>query len=82
MEELMARTGQNITQRKDGRWEAWYIKGHQNGKAVYAYVYGHSFDEAVEKKTEAQGALIDCSANKMSTFSDLTDSFLKQKSIK
>ena len=79
MEELMARTGQNITQRKDGRWEARYIKGHQNGKAVYAYVYGHSFDEALEKKTEAQGALIDCSANKMSTFSDLTDSFLKQK---
>lgn len=79
MEEIMAKSGQNITQRKDGRWEARYIKGYQNGKAIYAYVYGHSFDEALEKKTAEQRELVDLSANKITTFSELADSFLKQK---
>ena len=76
----MARTGQNITKRKDGRWEARYIKGYQNGKAVYAYVYGRSFDEAFQKKSEAQRERSDCINNFNSCiFSDLAESFLKQK---
>lgn len=75
----MARTGQNITKRKDGRWEERYIKGYQNGKAIYTYVYGHNFDEASEKKTETKREFADCPAIKKCTFSDLTDSYLKQK---
>ena len=37
----MARTGENIYKRKDGRWEARYIKYYDgSGKAKYGYVYG------------------------------------------
>ena len=36
----MSRKGENITKRKDGRWEARVIKGYDcNGKAQYAYLY-------------------------------------------
>ena len=35
----MARKGENITKRKDGRWEARVIKGYDlNGKAKYQYI--------------------------------------------
>lgn len=53
----MARKGENISKRKDGRWEARYIKGHKDGKAVYGYVFGHSYMEAKEKKAAAMAAL-------------------------
>jgi len=47
----MPRKGENITKRKDGRWEARIIKGYDcNGKAQYAYLYGRSYSEAKEKK--------------------------------
>ncbi len=47
----MSRKGENITKRKDGRWEARYIKGRDlNEKAIYAYLYAHSYSEAREKK--------------------------------
>ena len=76
----MARTGQNITLRKDGRWEGRYIKGYQDGKAVYAYVYARSFEEACQKKAEAQREHSACKNNfNNCIFSDLTESFLKQK---
>ena len=35
----MSRKGENIYRRKDGRWEARYIKGHRlNGSIHYATV--------------------------------------------
>ena len=48
------RIGSNIRLRKDGRYEARYIKGRnsQNG-IVYGYVYGKTYEEAQEKR-EAQ----------------------------
>ena len=46
----MARRGENIYKRKDGRWEARAIKGYnEQGKAVYAYFYGKTYREAKEK---------------------------------
>ena len=46
----MARRGENIYKRKDGRWEARAIKGYnEQGKAVYAYFYGHTYKEAKDK---------------------------------
>ena len=33
----MARKGENIYKRKDGRWEGRYIKTHFNGKIKYGY---------------------------------------------
>ena len=51
----MARTGENIFQRKDGRFEGRYIKSRdENGKAVYAYVYGKSREEVREKVREGR----------------------------
>jgi len=42
----MPRRGENITKRKDGRWEARVIKGYnENGKALYRFLYGHSYAE-------------------------------------
>ncbi|MCL2516950.1 MAG: site-specific integrase [Oscillospiraceae bacterium] len=46
----MAKHGENIYKRKDGRWEARVIKGYtENGKALYAYIYGRTYREAKEK---------------------------------
>ena len=53
----MARKGENITKRKDSRWEARFIKGHKDGKAVYGFVYGKTYMEAKERKREAMTRL-------------------------
>ncbi|OJG88155.1 hypothetical protein RV15_GL001814 [Enterococcus silesiacus] len=43
---VMARRGENIYKRKDGRWEGRYIKGRQkNGKIHYGYIYGYKYTE-------------------------------------
>ena len=43
----MARTGENIYRRKDGRWEGRYIKFHDAcGKSKYGYVYAKTYSEA------------------------------------
>jgi len=52
----MARKGENIRKRKDGRYEGRYITRHdENGKAKYAYVYGHSMAEVRERLKAAKG---------------------------
>lgn len=46
----MAKRGENIYKRKDGRWEARAIKGYnEHGKAVYSYFYGRFYKEAKDK---------------------------------
>lgn len=41
----MARRGENIRKRKDGRWEGRYIKGRKPDRtAIWGYVYGHTSD--------------------------------------
>ena len=50
--------GENIFKRKDGRWEARYIKGHElSGKIKYGFCYGKTYKEAKEKVTRAKAAL-------------------------
>ena len=49
----MARKGENIFKRKDGRWEGRYIKARDGKKAVYGYVFGKSYLEVKKKKSEA-----------------------------
>ena len=49
----MSKRGENITKRKDGRWEARILKGYgQGGRAIYKSLYGSSYSEAKTKKTE------------------------------
>lgn len=51
----MARHGENLYKRKDGRWEGRYIKGYNaNGKSIPGYVYGKTYKEAKEKLTLAK----------------------------
>ena len=54
----MARHGENIHKRKDGRWEGRYIKGRsETGKAIWGYVYAYSYVDAksalIRKKVKA-----------------------------
>jgi len=54
----LARTGENIYKRKDGRYEARYIaERDKNGNAIYKSVYGYSKAE-VREKAEAAVASI------------------------
>ena len=47
----MSRKGEAIYHRKDGLWEARYVKGMDaNGKKKYGSVYAHSYREAKEKR--------------------------------
>lgn len=53
----MARKGENIFKRKDGRWEARYIHHYEaNGTAVYRYVYARSYAEARERRRLAMSS--------------------------
>ncbi len=45
----MARTGENIYKRKDGRWEGRYIKGHSQEKTQYGYIYGRSYQDVKQR---------------------------------
>lgn len=50
-EKQMARHGENIHKRVDGRWEARIIVAHNsNGKARYKYLYGKTYMEVKEKR--------------------------------
>jgi len=60
----MARRGENIYKRKDGRWEARYPKSYADGHIVYGYVYGQTYSEAKSKRTKI---LSDAKASARST---------------
>lgn len=53
----MARHGENIHKRQDGRWEGRYMKGKDTkGKTVWGYVYAKTYSEVkkklIQKKSE------------------------------
>lgn len=51
----MARTGENIYKRKDGRWEGRYIASYDgNGKAKYKYLYAKTYAEVKSKLLKAK----------------------------
>jgi hypothetical protein len=51
----MARTGENIYKRKDGRWEGRFIHSYgENGKAKYKYVYAKTYSEVKAKLIQQQ----------------------------
>ena len=55
----MSKKGENIYKRKDGRWEARYIKGYDfSGRARYVSCYGRTYREAREKLNAAKAALL------------------------
>ncbi len=48
----MSKRGDNIRHRGDGRWEAKYIKEYRGGRAVYGYLYGHTYSEVKRKRDQ------------------------------
>lgn len=54
----MSRKGENIYERRDGRWEARYISGRRaDGRAIYTSVYESSYTKVREKRSQALAAL-------------------------
>lgn len=55
----MAKKGENIFKRKDGRWEARYVRERDpTGKICYGYCYGHTYLEAKKKAAVCKAALL------------------------
>ena len=55
----MGKKGENIYKRKDGRWEARYVKGYKPGGEIrYGYCYGKTYREAKNKAVQARSAII------------------------
>lgn len=78
----MARKGENIYKRKDGRWEGRYIKSRDvQNRAVYGYVYAHSYGELKQKLNAAKGDTKNeiKSNNNLNTFSEWIDLWLERK---
>ena len=49
--------GENIFKRKDGRWEARYIKGYElSGKIKYGFCYGKTYKKTKEKVAKHKAA--------------------------
>ena len=71
----MARRGENIYHRKDGRWEGRYKSGYdESGKAKYRSVYGHSYAEVRAKlvplKARNPGIHVTCRMTVKELFSE------------
>lgn len=80
----MARRGENIYKRADGRWEGRYIAArHPNGRAKYVSVYGKSYTIVRQKLLAAKAGLtpkagVCC----MLTVNELFSQYLAQAQIK
>ena len=74
----MSRTGKNIYKRKDGRWEARFIKCYdENGKAKYGYIYAKTYGEVKEKQINAiKNASILNTNNNSAQYSQWLDQWL------
>ena len=72
----MARRGENIYHRKDGRWEGRYKIGWDNqGKRKYGYIYGKSYSEVKQKMSEIDKDNL----SKDILMKDLIDCWLRKK---
>ena len=73
----MARRGENIRKRKDGRWEGRYVKGRKPDRAaIWGYVYGRTYTAVKKELTARKNALqtYTLSANNV-TFSELSQNW-------
>lgn len=76
----MSRRGENIWHRKDGRWEARYIKGYDGKRAVYGYLYAKSYAEAKAKQFAAKQNHTEVNTTKVKgSFEEIAEAFLRCK---
>ena len=75
----MPRHGELVYKRKDGRWEARYVKEVTiEGKKIYGSVYAKSYREVKERQKEAAiKPLIPSSHHGYKTIEDIMDEWLK-----
>ncbi len=82
----MAKKGENIYKRKDGRWEGRYIRFYdENAKAKYGYVYAKTYSEVKQKlleckTTPAKATLY--SWNNTVSYDEILDSWLQSSKFK
>ena len=71
----MARRGENIRKRKDGRWEGRYICGRkENNKAIWGYIYGHTYTAVKQELSRKKAQYAYCTLTaEAASFSDLAD---------
>lgn len=79
--------GENIFKRKDGRWEARYIRARDiSGKIIYGFCYGRTYREAKEKvikcKTEVCGGGVPQKAHEQPPFSFYCGEWLRLRAPK
>ena len=75
----MARRGEHIFKRKDGRWEARVLERRESGSKAYRSLYGKSYTEVKAKKEKYYGAAYQSAvpaAKKLATFAYLAESWL------
>ena len=73
----MARRGENIYKRRDGRWEGRYKSGYKdNGKAKYRSVYGRSYAEVKAKLVPLRAAPVSQTTLCRLTVKELFDEWL------
>lgn len=83
----MSRKGENIYKRKDGRWEARYVKGYNiDGKARYGYCYAGSYHDVREKVSLVKAAMLSdrpsAAGNDRKRFAVYCDEWLKLNRLK
>ncbi len=84
----MPRKGENITRRKDGRWEARVICAYdENHHAQYRYLYGRTYAEAKAKKEAVRADILHHALSlppHIRSFAELFEEFLlhKQNTVK
>lgn len=83
----MARKGENIYKRKDGRYEGRYIHSYdENGKAKYAYIYDKTYKGVKEKLIQAKAKLPNINSDKIKfinniKYEDLLYQWLSKKKM-
>lgn len=80
----MARRGENIRKRKDGRWEGRYIKGRKSdGSAIWGYIYGHTYPEVKKRVVQCKAEMQQYALAKESpTFQEVASEWERSISIR
>ena len=82
----MSKKGENIYKRKDGRWEARYIKSRDEvGRIKYGYCYGKTYREAKAKAETLKADLLSgkaCRSKKKKSISQYCYEWLRLKRSK
>jgi len=79
----MARRGENIYKRKDGRWEGRYKFGYDDaGKAHYRSVYARTYQEVREKLIKLKNAAVKAVSSGKKTVQELFEEWLTAVRLK